>query len=267
MKIGIMQGRLTPPYNERIQFFPWLKWENEFKLACNKIDLIEWTIDDFNIHLNPIFFEQELILNLSKKFKINIESVTCDFLMENPFYKNAKTKINSLYYLERLIDVSKDLKIKYLVFPLVDNGSIENISQENELIKKLSKIEKKLTKNTMILFESDYYPKKLKKFILKFNPNKFGINYDTGNSASLGFDVKQEIDQYYEFIKNIHIKDRLLNSESVKLGNGSFLFEQFFKLIKERLYKGNLILQTARGKNNREMETLDYNLKFLRKLI
>ena len=119
----------------------------------------------------------------------------------------------------------------------------------------------------MILFESDYYPKKLKKFILKFNPNKFGINYDTGNSASLGFDVKQEIDQYYEFIKNIHIKDRLLNSKTVKLGNGSFLFEQFFKLIKERFYKGNLILQTARGKNNREMETLDYNLKFLRKLI
>ena len=31
--------------------------------------------------------------------------------------------------------------------------------------------------------------------------------------ASLGFDVKQEIDQYYEFIKNIHIKDRLLNSK------------------------------------------------------
>ena len=119
----------------------------------------------------------------------------------------------------------------------------------------------------MILFESDYSPKKLKKFILKFNSNNFGINYDTGNSASLGFDVKQEIDQYYEFIKNIHIKDRLLNSESVHLGNGAFLFNQFFNLIKERLYKGNLILQTARGINNREIETLDYNLKFLKKLI
>lgn len=262
-----MQGRLTPQLNNRIQFFPWSNWKSEFKLASKKIDLIEWTIDDFNISQNPIFFEKSLILSLSKKYNIKIESVTCDFLMENPFYKKGKTDIDSFYYLEKLIDVSKDLRIKYLVFPLVDNGSIENVDQENDLIKMLSKVEKKLAKDTMILFESDYNPKKLKQFILKFNPDKFGINYDSGNSASLGFEVKEEVDEYFEFIKNIHIKDRSFNSASVPLGYGSFNFDQFFNLIKERFYKGNLILQTARGKNNSEMETLDYNIKFIRKLI
>jgi uncharacterized protein YebE (UPF0316 family) len=35
-------------------------------------------------------------------------------------------------------------------------------------------------------------PKRLKDFIRKFNPDIFGINYDTGNSAALGFHVKEE---------------------------------------------------------------------------
>ena len=53
---------------------------------------------------------------------------------------------------------------------------------------------KKLSKNFSInfLFESDYKPKKLFSFIKKFKNRQFGINYDTGNSASLDYDFKEE---------------------------------------------------------------------------
>tara|TARA_Y100001970_G_C13932466_1_gene698975 strand:+ start:640 stop:765 length:126 start_codon:yes stop_codon:yes gene_type:complete len=41
MNIGIMQSRLTPLNNNKIQFFPWNNWENEFNIAINRVDLIE----------------------------------------------------------------------------------------------------------------------------------------------------------------------------------------------------------------------------------
>ena len=45
--------------------------------------------------------------------------------------------------------------------------------------------------NIKILFEIDYSPRKVLNFINRFN-NNFGINYDTGNSASLGFKLNEE---------------------------------------------------------------------------
>lgn len=266
MKIGIMQGRLTPPVDNKIQFFPWNNWENEFKLASNKVDLIEWTIDQSNISKNPIFLDNNKILQIAQKHKIKVESVTCDFLMENPFYKDEKQNIQSFYYLEKLIEKSKELEIKYIVFPLVDNGKIINIDEEKKLIRFLEKIEKNI-KNLKILFESDYSPIKLKEFIQKFNPDKFGINYDTGNSASLGYEVEVEMNQYFQYIENIHLKDRKLNLESFPLGLGDFCFNKFFKLIKEKGYNGNFIFQTARGENYKELKTLDYNIKFFNKYL
>ena len=48
-KIGIMQGRLSAPKNDRIQFFPKNNWQNEFEL-CSEIGFscIEWVVDDKN---------------------------------------------------------------------------------------------------------------------------------------------------------------------------------------------------------------------------
>ena len=81
-----------------------------------------------------------------------------------------------------------------------------------------SQEKKTLRKNKqMILFESDFEPKKLFKFIKKFNSKYFGINYDTGNSASLGHNLKEEI-VLFKYIKNIHIKDRFYKGKTTRLG-------------------------------------------------
>ena len=52
-------------------------------------------------------------------------------------------------------------------------------------------------------------PSELLKFIKNFDAN-FGVNYDTGNSASLGYDPSEEISVYGHRIINVHIKDRKL---------------------------------------------------------
>ena len=243
--IGFMQGRLTKSKSGKLQFFPWGNWEQEFKIAFdNKIQLIEWTIDVYNINSNPIFSQIELILKNSKKYNIKIKSVTCDFIMESPFYKN-KNFIDSLSYLKKTINSCSKLGIKYIIFPIVDNGKLENNDTENYLVQSLNDLEELKNSNCSILFETDFDPIKNRNFIEKFDNNFFGINYDTGNSASNGFDVLEEFESYYKYIKNIHIKDRKFRSGSVKLGSGDFDFETFFSLIHKVGYKKNFILQTA----------------------
>jgi L-ribulose-5-phosphate 3-epimerase len=103
--------------------------------------------------------------------------------MQNPFWK----KKNNQKLLNDLIEIIKScrmLGIKFLVIPLVDNGSIVNKNDENNLIKSCKYVSKYLKKsNLKLIFESDFGPQKLKRFIEKFDKKYFGINYDVGNSA------------------------------------------------------------------------------------
>ena len=85
--------------------------------------------------------------------------------------------------------------------PLVDNGSIVNKNDENNLIKSCKYVFKYIkNSNVRIIFESDFSPQKLKKFIKKFDKKYFGINYDSGNSAGMGYKIDDEFKNYGKYI-------------------------------------------------------------------
>jgi L-ribulose-5-phosphate 3-epimerase UlaE len=274
MKIGFIQGRLLDSEKKKkIQFFPSKNWKKEIKIAIkNKIKLIEWTINLENIEKNPIYNEKLLdqLIEFKKNNNIKINSVTCDFFMQKPFYKlkNNKNKIKNLEILKKVIKNGQKIGISLYILPLVDNSSIKNSHQEKELRSTLNdkRFLKLLRKNSQILFELDYSPRKIIKFIKKFNLKKFGINYDTGNSACLNYDINKER-EYFKYVKNIHIKDRLKNGPSVRLGEGNWNYLKFFNILKKIKYNNNLILQTARAKNGNHVEEINYSKKFILKLI
>ncbi|GBL40917.1 hypothetical protein EMGBD3_02850 [Nitrosarchaeum sp.] len=58
IKIGIMNGRLSPPVDNHIQSFPVNSWRNEFQRAYDcGFDSIEWV---FDLNPNPIYKMTEL---------------------------------------------------------------------------------------------------------------------------------------------------------------------------------------------------------------
>ena len=65
----------------------------------------------------------------------------------------------------------------------------------------------------------------------------------------------------------ILIKDKKVNGKTVRLGEGDFDFKSFFNYIKKINYKGNLILQTARSKNNNHLYELKKNKSFVDKFL
>ncbi len=269
IKYGVMQGRLSSIVNNKIQAFPSKNWQKEFsKLNKLNLNLLEWTLDYKNLKTNPLLNRKgkEKIKYLKKKYSIEINSITCDCFMHKPFWKikNNKEIIN---FLNKIILSSNELGIKLLIIPLVDRGSIESIKHEKNLLKICKSLENRLQKNRVkIIFESDFKPKKLSRFIRKFNIKHFGINYDTGNSASLNYDIDKEFKNYGKYIYNIHIKDRKKFGNTVRLGCGNSNFVKLFKNLKQINYKGNLILQTARSKINRHMEEIKINLDFIKKI-
>ena len=195
-----MQGRLSYT-NGKIQQFPSKIWGKEFKIANNnKYKLMEWTIDTQTINYNPLMTKRGIsrILLLKKKYKIEIVTLTCDYVMQKPFWNMVGNK-KKIYYEKflKIIDQASLIGIKKIIVPLVDNSSLKNKQEEAKLIFYMKGLKKRLKINDQqILFEIDYNPQKTKRFIEKFDKSTFGINYDTGNSAGLGFDSNDEFKLY-----------------------------------------------------------------------
>ena len=137
-KIGFMQGRLSNLVKNSIQAFPKDNWREEFTIAKKiALSLMEWTLDYEDLYENPLMTElgRKEIKFLSKEFSVLIPSITGDCFMQKPFWKAKNEDLNLLQ--KTFIDVvnaASKLNIKYLVLPLVDNGSIKNKNQENILI-------------------------------------------------------------------------------------------------------------------------------------
>ncbi len=260
-KIGFMQGRLSDQVDGKIQAFPWCSWEKEFEIASEiGMPTMEWTLDQKDLYHNPLMTEvgRCKVKSLCLKFGITIPSVTGDCFMQSPFWKACPiAQISLKKDFLNVCSACSEVGIKSIVVPLVDNGSIKTLVQEQQLLDFLLDNSNNLEeKKIQILFESDYAPAKLGSFIEALPSEIFGINYDIGNSASFGFVPSEEFASYGTRIRNVHVKDRLFKGGSVPLTQGDADFSAVFKELEKIQYNGNFILQTARSQKGSHVDTL-----------
>jgi hexulose-6-phosphate isomerase len=250
-KIGFMQGRLCDQVNGKIQAFPWDHWQDEFPVARQLgVHLVEWTLDQEGLHENPLLSVagQAQIRELMAKYELSIPSLTGDCFMQAPFYKaGGQEKENLLADLRAVLAACAAIGVEFVVVPLVDNGSLQTAEDEQQLLAGLLPLAGQLrATGVKIVFESDFPALQLASFIAQFPADVFGINYDIGNSAALGFSPAEEIAAYGDRILNVHVKDRILGGTTVPLGTGNADFPTAFDALKRCGYQGNFILQTAR---------------------
>lgn len=251
-RIGFMQGRLVEQINGKIQAFPIAQWREEFPIAQRlDVRLMEWTLDDQGFEENPLCTAdgQAQIRELSARHSLRVASITGDCFMQAPFWKcDGSHQDYLIEKLDKTIDAAGAMGARHIVIPLVDNGSLDNAQQSQTLHRLLMKRHAKLQKlNVCIAFESDLAPVELRDFIACYPADSFGVNYDIGNSASLGHDPVQEMTAYAQRVINVHVKDRTLGGSTVPLGNGAAKMKEVLVGLKEGQYGGNFILQTARA--------------------
>ena len=267
--IGIMQGRLSPPSDGKMQSFPWSSWKEEFPLAkeCG-FQLIEWTLDQDRLYENPLMTKsgRQEIRSLIEMHDIQVWSLTGDCFMQAPFYKaNGERKSTLLSDFKNIILSCSQMGIGNIVIPLVDDGRLGNSSQEKSLFEGLSEVTPLLEKLKMqISLESDFEPDRLAKFFGMLEPEFFGMTYDIGNSASLGYDAGEEVSAYGERIVNVHVKDRVKGNGTVPLGQGDANFETVFSALKKISYMGPLILEVARDDHLPEAKWAKINRTFVK---
>jgi L-ribulose-5-phosphate 3-epimerase len=251
-RIGFMQGRLSALVDGKIQAFPWSEWREEFPRAkALGLSRMEWTIDQDRLRENPLTTDagRAEIGHLIRENGLRVPSLTGDCFMQAPFWKaTGQAREALLADLDLVLASSAALGIEFVVIPLVDNGKIETADQTEALLAVLLERNASLSKQRVkIVFESDLPPAELADFIAKLPEENFGINYDIGNSAALGYDCGEEIAAYAPRILNVHVKDRLRGETTVALGTGAAELARAIGLIEKSGYSGQYILQTARA--------------------
>lgn len=271
-KIGFMQGRLSPLVDGRIQAFPADHWREEF-VAADQVGLhiMEWTLDHHNLSTNPLMTSmgRQEIQQLTASHGMAIPSLTGDCFMQAPFWKKTGAARTALLKdFDAVAKSASEASIGILVVPLVDNGSIEAAGQAEALAAELNaRADTLRSLKIRVAFESDFRPAELRSLVEQFPADVFGINYDTGNSASMGYDPMREWSTYGQRVFNVHIKDRVRGGTTVPLGEGSCDFSECFAAMRSRGYTGNLILQTARATDGNHAEAIKKNLLFLQRFM
>jgi hexulose-6-phosphate isomerase len=175
--------------------------------------------------------------------------------MEKPPWQESARDLEDV--LTKIMIGMRLLNSTKLIIPLVDNSSLSENRYKTSIINFFELMNPKIIQNNIqICFESDFSPQNLADFIDEFPSQNYGINYDIGNSASLGYLPDEEFEMYGNRIINVHVKDRLLHGKSVPLGEGSADFETVFKCLKLIKYDGNYILQTARDAAGNHLSAL-----------
>ena len=250
-KLGVMQGRLVPKYNGRYQAHPVNYWQDEFSIAAShNIDCIEFILDYNLCELNPLM-SIDGIESIKKNIDITgvrVKSVCADYFMEKPFHHidNEVVKQSEIVMCE-LISNCSTLNITDIVIPCVDSSSLKNEGDFNLFIENTKRIIDNAEKYDINLsLETDLNPTLFGQLLSEFTSSKITVNYDTGNSASLGFNVIEEFKSYGHRITDIHIKDRKFNGGSVMLGEGDVNFKDFFESLKLINYNNPFIMQAYR---------------------
>ncbi len=267
--LGIMQGRLSAPLNNKIQSFPKLSWRDEFYKASQAgLSSIEWIFEADAAEKNPISEDEGIkeINEIIAESGVSIKSICADYFMDIPYISASHSMKKELEdKLEWLVSRAHSVGANFIDIPFVDNSKINSESEfplVNNFLKKAAALAKK--RNIILALETSLNPVQFRKLLEMVEDLNVFANYDTGNSSGIGFNCVDEINTYSKFIKTIHIKDRKLRGTTVSLGTGNADFEKFFFELGKINFSGPIILQAARETEGKEVETAIKNRDFVR---
>jgi L-ribulose-5-phosphate 3-epimerase len=271
--IGIMQGRLLPAEPGRFQSFPKFGgWQREFPNAVAAgVDYIEWIFDAYGEDVNPLRSEAtlgELQTEIARS-GMPVTSLCADYFMDFPLLRCTADELATR---ERtftgLLSRCAICGIQRVVLPLVDASRMSSTEEQDSMIEILGRLVPAAERaGVEIHLETDLGPCDFAAFLDRIPHPFLRVNYDSGNSASLGYRVDDELAAYGTRVGSVHIKDRVLGGGTVPLGTGNADFPATFRCLREVGYSGNFTLQVARAESGCEVEAAREHLVFARRYI
>ena len=249
MKLGIIQGRLLPPVNDKIQEFPKDNWKEEF----NIIDEIGLDHIEFIVTKESFTYFTGLSI---KEYSNRISAICCDNLIDEEFYKLDFLKDQLI----PICEIAKRDGIKNINIPLLEQSSLK---EENFQI--FSKNILEISNNYDLNFNFEIESSLDVSLSLVNLSDRFYFIYDTGNLNYIKVDHKNYIESIILKISQVHLKDRD-DDGSHYPGTGTTDFKLIFDLLRKFNFFGPFTIQTKRGDFGLESKTIQQHTLFFKTL-
>ena len=251
LDVGIMQGRLLPMRENSYQGFPGDNWAAEFALAKKaKLRYIEWVFDQATASINPLESKSGIreIKRVVEETDVKVVSLCANYFMTNRLIdESGLLNIEAVEKFYWLTKRAEEIGIIYIVLPILEESSL---LPNNEFVGIVSIVDALLPSLEMtgveLLLETDIPAERLSPILEKINHPLVGVNYDIGNSASMGYNPLDELRILSTWIRGVHVKDRVKNGSTVPLGQGHADFRTCFRTLLENGFNRWLILEAAR---------------------
>lgn len=261
-----MQGRLLPSVDGRIQAFPGDRWPEEFDLARQiGFGAIEFVFEG-DPWRHPLLRREgrARIKQEVERSSVLVQSVCADYFMVHPFHDvdGAAHRV-SREILMALVPASAEVGARVIVLPCVEASSLRTAEDRAVLLDTLADCLPALEANGVtVALETDLDAADFATLLAGTSSRRIGVNYDMGNSASLGFDPVKEFDAYGGRVVSVHVKDRKRHGHTVPFGSGDTDFGTAFARLRELRFSGPLTIQGARGAD--DVGTAARYLEFVR---
>lgn len=251
-RVGIMQGRLLPPFEGRFQAFPATDWRKEFPLAQQAgLACIEWIYEQPHAAANPLGSDDGIaeMAALSRQTGIGVWSICADYYMTSPLVgEDGTVRSEVVAHLEWLIGRAGRLGARYMVLPFVDASSLRSPAAQDALPQALRRVLPAAEAAGVELhLETDLPPDRFTAVLRSADHPLVKANYDIGNSASLSYEPHEELTALAPWLGSVHVKDRVRGGGTVPLGTGNADFATCFERIRAAGFDRWFILQAARA--------------------
>jgi sugar phosphate isomerase/epimerase len=255
--VGVTQGRLSEPRDERLQSFPIETWPAEFERASTaRLSFIEWIYDRESAGCNPLLHEAgiERLKELATRTGVRARSVCADALMERPLFDTGADGDAILADLENLLDQASRAGMEWVVLPLFKASLVSKEADLPAAADRLRMILAQAERLSMPLHLETALPADLLLRLLESLAHPLvGVTYDMGNSTYFGYSAERELALLQPWIASVHVKDHIVGGPSVPLGQGQTPFTLCFEKLVASGYDGPIVLQAARGERGKEV--------------
>lgn len=246
-RVGIMQGRLSPRPQERLQAFPKESWEEEFSLAKKLgLDGIEWIFEAPEAEANPLRTSQgrSRIRQIVAETEVPVLSVCGDYFMVHRLSEDGQAGSDASKVLSEVISQTAAIGAQRILLPWLEEAALDTLAKRKAAIRNLVRALPAAERHGITLgLEMEIPGPEYRALIDEINHELVVAYYDTGNSTAQGLDVGRDVLALQERLGALHIKDRKIHGGTQFLGSGDTNFLELFEHLKEWNFQGDLVLQ------------------------
>ncbi|MET0793357.1 MAG: sugar phosphate isomerase/epimerase family protein [Polyangiaceae bacterium] len=247
-RVGVMQGRLSPRPEHRLQAFPHQSWPEEFAQAKHLgFSYLEWIYEAERAAENPIASGagRAAIRACAAQSGLPVGSVCGDYFMIHRLSGGTEqSRRENAAALRELVRWTRELGATRILLPLLETSAVDTPELKRQVSESIRLVCPALEAYDVVLgLEMEIPGREYAQLIHGIGHAQVRAYYDTGNSTAQGLNIESDIEPLLPVLEAVHLKDRVSFGTSRPFGQGNANFAGFFAVLARAGYAGDFLTQ------------------------